>query len=372
MRNSRQGFTLVELLVVIAIIGILIGMLLPAVQQVREAARRTDCSNRLRQFSLACHNYESAFGKCPPLQLGDGPVLEADITTGNDQNTSTIAHILPYMEQNALANIMPPIATAVTTFLGPGTAPITNFGALLQDSNDDQTAGFQVAINQQPEFLICPSHDIVRTGAINRLHYANIQATDRPDVIFIATFNIANAAPTAFIRTSYIPVLGGFHTAFTSEARGIDISLRDAAGPMRNRNDSLPIEGVVDGSSNQLFWVETANRIVPAHGDIIFTDDPGANSGAPSLLGANFGLLHTAAVTGHRWVIGPNPATDPEHVVMFGTAKASLPWLIGSLHPGGANAARADGSIEFINSGVTRGVLTQLGCGNDGWVSPPQ
>ena len=369
MRNSRQGFTLVELLVVIAIIGILIGMLLPAVQQVREAARRTDCSNKVRQCCIATHNYESAFGKCPPLSLGDGPVLEGEINLTNDQNTSTKAFILPYMEQNALADIMPPVATAFETILGPGSAPFSSFALLLNDINADGTQGFRVAINQQPEFLVCPSHTEIQNPAINRLHYANIQAKDRPDVIFIATFNIQQTFPTEFGRTSYIPVLGGFHTDFTSQARGIDITCRDAAGPMRNRGSSTPIEAMADGSANTLMWVETANRISPEWGDIVFNDN---NSGAPMLTGCNFGLLHNGAVTGHRWIIGPDFQNDPDHVLMFGSARASLPWLIGSLHPGGANAANCDGSVEFVNSNVTRGVMTQRGCGSDGWVTPPQ
>lgn len=102
----RDGFTLVELLVVIAIIGILVGLLLPAVQAAREAARRMQCSNNLKQMGLALHNYESAFKRLPVAIWGENPMRNTNGTSAayDDDGYGWMTSILPFIEQNNLYN----------------------------------------------------------------------------------------------------------------------------------------------------------------------------------------------------------------------------------------------------------------------------
>lgn len=147
MKEPRTGFTLVELLVVIAIIGILIGMLLPAVQQVREAARRTSCSNNIRQIALATHNYESGLKVYPTA-------LSIPVTSGSVTPTvSYMMEIAPYMDAENLRDHLRGEGSAIGTTV-PGS----------------------------PSSVICPSMDPTSGLRLDYLQSAGYYATDGSDM----------------------------------------------------------------------------------------------------------------------------------------------------------------------------------------------
>lgn len=133
--RTRRAFTLVELLVVIAIIGILIALLLPAVQAAREAARRSQCINSLKQLALAMHNHESTYKKYPAGREGcDGACAPV-----NGPATSAFVYILPFIEQNNLYDQYMAEAKTIT--------PLNNIPGSISES----------IVNTRPEAFVCPS-----------------------------------------------------------------------------------------------------------------------------------------------------------------------------------------------------------------------
>jgi prepilin-type N-terminal cleavage/methylation domain-containing protein/prepilin-type processing-associated H-X9-DG protein len=142
MRKSRSAFTLIELLVVIAIIAVLIGLLLPAVQKVREAASRLSCSNNFKQLGLAMHNYESARGDLPPAFRGsDGAAPAYSSLPPYFFSWSALAELNPYLEQTNIYNQMD--LTQPIFLPLPPTYPITPTN--------------QFAVQQVVKLFLCPS-----------------------------------------------------------------------------------------------------------------------------------------------------------------------------------------------------------------------
>lgn len=246
--SSREGFTLVELLVVIAIIGILVGLLLPAVQAAREAARRMQCQNNMKQIGLATHNFESANGRFPTGYLG--PAQQGgntDFQWVTEQFTSApsisaLGFIMPYME---MTQVYEPISTSRElnidkTYHGVPTADLGRYESWYSTGNGAVNLWNPTGQYMLPGFL-CPSDS----------PYSNTSG----EVIFTSTWspgslqNLVFSGRTEAGRTNYVGVggqLGGhIRSGYFSTYRGI----------FGNRTKNK-FASITDGTSNTLMFGE--------------------------------------------------------------------------------------------------------------------
>ena len=227
-RMRPAGFTLVELLVVIAIIGILVALLLPAVQAAREAARRSQCVNHLKQLALAAHNHHDVKGKFPPGMLAAQPL--AGYNSATDQGIGPIASLLPYVEQTAAREmILRSVDPAVRE-------PIW--------WNEPST---QNASRMKTNVFLCPSTNAYQHQPNQTLLVIYPYSyTTSPPIINYTGATINDAAGLVLGRTNYMGV-GGY--------LGNIPGWEQYQGVFTNRSKTT-MSAILDGTSNTLLFGE--------------------------------------------------------------------------------------------------------------------
>jgi prepilin-type N-terminal cleavage/methylation domain-containing protein/prepilin-type processing-associated H-X9-DG protein len=296
---TRKGFTLIELLVVIAIIAILIALLLPAVQQAREAARRSQCKNNMKQLGLAMHNYHDVYKSFPIASSVAKPIATGTTNVNMDKIHAWPwgMRILPYIDQAPLYNQ-----------IGVGDSSITVPTADLATTNDfttAQTAGSVESLLTSPiSVYMCPS---ANGKQINQFQHN----------------------------------LGTLMYSMTSR-----FAIYPSAGPYeRNIGD------VLDGTSNTILMGEKALMTAP------FVSI-GATWASHRPAGSRIGIVHHTSAMNTPFD-GTHDAANLQYIE--NTPAEVTRAVIASSHPGGAHVLLADGSVRFLSENIQDDPTTNLG-----------
>jgi prepilin-type N-terminal cleavage/methylation domain-containing protein len=316
----RRGFTLIELLVVIAIIAILIGLLLPAVQKVREAAARIKCANNLKQLGLAAHNYQSAYGTLPPGYLGPIPNIHYP-GTGNDQGqfTSVTFFLLPYIEQDNIYK------------LGMSGVP-GDYLALDKVYNGWYAyASTWTAAHSKIPILLCPSNAATDSsfgtvGVSAWIHsYAPSGDPTQNTGGGVVMFYFAQPITPALGITNYCGVPGAcsINATNSSPNDGPGADLSKYVGVFYNRS-KIKIENIYDGSSNTLLF-----------GELVGGTMVGAQDFTQSWMGTGIEMA--------KFGLAPGPVN------------AAGGWnFFSSRHTGITQFCFGDGSVRGVRNGSTQ------------------
>lgn len=314
---TRRGFTLIELLVVIAIIAILIGLLLPAVQKVREAAARMKCQNNLKQLGIAIHAYNDANGYVPPS--GDN--------WSNDTG-SWLVQVLPFMEASNLYRAFNPRTTpAFWNNTGVGPDIHSNWA----NSGQPNTAA---------SWLRCPSDGFTGPSAPNSV--TNYVGSLGPQC--------ANG-PHGFNPHQTFCNGNAYGWGYpTSPDHGNDTNASGIRGMFNRLGAKITFASVTDGLSNTIGVGET---LPETHDHLVSGQWWNYNNGAS----------HCSTIVPINYNMRPINSS-----VQTYTNNWNVSWGFRSNHSGGSNFVLMDGSVKFISQSIEHGTYQKLGCRNDGQV----
>ncbi|APW61473.1 DUF1559 domain-containing protein [Paludisphaera borealis] len=361
----RKGFTLIELLVVIAIIAVLIALLLPAVQSAREAARRAQCTNNMKQIGLALHNYESSMGSFPPGGIADETLAASGNPLGGiwgGAGTNNVASwralVIPQMEGGAIYNAInfSVSLNASTSSSAQWTALMTINAAWLCPSDDNYQGvsdGYRSALGPWGNY---PNGNMPNNPITNapetRVPYSNYAGSFGDNYAIGALTPSQNPwetypyPPVLAIGQARIGWPGFWGTSFDDQIttrpsgslRGMFSYRIQGVGPVR-------IASITDGTSNTLLCGET----IPAQdADSNFWNNNGCTFG--TTIPINWQTLRVPVDGSLPW-----GSADWQNRFSYASKGAK------SKHPGGANFLFGDGSVHFLKNSINLPIYCALG-----------